>query len=98
MVQDDNNVAMVVTTAHRGVFFGYGRYNIDGGSIELREARMCIYFPAENHGVLGLAAEGPLLGARVGPAIPSILLKDITSASRCTAIAIKRWESAPWSS
>lgn len=60
--------AVVVTTAHRGVFFGYAD-DTDGAQIKLRAARNCVYWPRENKGFIGLAAMGPVSGARRKPAI-----------------------------
>lgn len=87
--------AVVVTTKHRGVFFGYAE-DTDGATIKLRAARNCIYWPTDNKGFMGLAAMGPMKGARVGPAA-DIALRDITSVIECTADAVKAWEAAPWS-
>ena len=86
--------AVLVTTAHRGVFFGYAQ-KTDGTTIKLRGARCCIYWPSENKGFLGLASMGPLKGARVGPAA-DIELRDITCVAGCTAAAVTAWEAAPW--
>lgn len=86
--------AVLVTTAHRGVFFGYAT-ETDGPTIKLRAARCCIYWPAENKGFLGLASDGPKSGARVGPAA-DIELRDITCVAAVTAEAAKAWEKAPW--
>jgi hypothetical protein len=86
--------AVLVTTAHRGVFFGYAT-ETDGAVIKLRAARNCIYWPPENKGFLGLATEGPKSGARVGPAA-DIELRDITCVAACTDKAVEAWEKAPW--
>lgn len=86
--------AVLVTTAHRGVFFGYAS-KTDGPTIKLRAARNCIYWPAGNKGFMGLASMGPIKGARVGPAA-DIELRDITCVTECTPDAVKAWESAPW--
>lgn len=86
--------AVVVTTAHRGVFFGYAT-DVDGVIIKLRAGRNCIYWPADNKGFMGLAATGPVRGSRVGPAA-DISLRDITSVVECTDEAMKAWEAAPW--
>src|ERR1700684_2140976 len=59
--------AVLVTTSHRGVFFGYAT-ETDGATIKLRSARNCIYWPTENKGFMGLANMGPVKGSRVGPA------------------------------
>lgn len=87
--------AVVVTTAHRGVFFGYAT-DTDGEIIRLRAARNCLYWPAENKGFMGLAAMGPKEGSRIGPAA-DIALRDITSVVECTPEAVTAWEAAPWS-
>jgi hypothetical protein len=86
---------VVVTTAHRGVFFGYAE-DTEGETIKLRAARNCIYWPVENKGFMGLAAMGPVNGARVGPAA-DISLRDITSVIEATEEAVKAWEESPWS-
>jgi hypothetical protein len=86
--------AVLVTTKHRGVFFGYAT-KTDGETINLRAARNCIYWPAENKGFLGLANMGPIVGARVGPAA-DIELRDITCVAECTPAAAEAWETAPW--
>jgi len=87
--------AVVVTTQHRGVFFGYAT-ETDGAIISLRAARNCIFWPTENKGFMGLAAMGPVKGSRIGPAA-DISLRDITSVIECTPEAVQAWESAPWS-
>jgi hypothetical protein len=86
--------AVMVTTAHRGVFFGYTT-DTDGATIKLRAGRCCVYWPTENRGFLGLAADGPANGARVSPAA-DIELRDITSVSEVTEAAAARWLNAPW--
>ena len=87
--------AVLVTTAHRGVFFGYAVVT-EGTTIKLRAARNCIYWPVENKGFLGLASMGPVNGSRIGPAA-NIELRDITCVAECTKEAVKAWEAAPWS-
>lgn len=87
--------AVLVTTAHKGVFFGYAT-ETSGSTIKLRAARNCIYWPSENKGFLGLASEGPKNGARVGPAA-DIEVRDITCVAECTDAAASAWERAPWS-
>lgn len=87
--------AVLVTTTHRGVFFGYA-VETAGPTIKLRAARNCLYWPADNKGFLGLASMGPTKGARVGPAA-NIELRDITCVAECTEQSVKAWEAAPWS-
>lgn len=87
--------AVLVTTAHRGVFFGYAG-DVSGETIKLRAARNCVYWPSENKGFLGLASMGPKDGARVGPSA-DIELRNITCVAECTPEATKAWEKSPWS-
>ena len=87
--------AVVVTTSHRGVFFGYAN-DVDGDIIKLRAARNCIYWSSEIHGFMGLAATGPNKNCRIGPSA-DISLRDITSVIECTPHAVQAWERAPWS-
>ena len=86
--------AVLVTTAHRGVFFGYAS-DVSGDTIKLKRARNAIYWPASNKGFLGLASDGPKDGAKIGPAA-DIELRNITCVAECSDTAIKAWESAPW--
>jgi hypothetical protein len=87
--------AVVVTTEHRGVFFGYAK-DVDGEIIKLRGARNCIYWSTDVKGFMGLAATGPSKSCKVGPAA-DISLRKITSVMECTSEATAAWESAPWS-
>ncbi len=87
--------AVVVTTSHRGVFFGYAT-KTDGTTIKLRAARNCLYWPTGNKGFLGLASDGPMSGSRIGPSA-NIDLRDITCVAEATPAAIAAWEKAPWS-
>ena len=86
--------AVLVTTSHRGVFFGYAS-DTSGATIRLRAARNCLYWPSENKGFMGLASVGPVRGSRVGPAA-DIELRDITAVAECTDAAVAAWEAAPW--
>jgi len=88
--------AVLVTTAHRGVFFGYlQRFDAEKKVARLRAARNCLYWPEENKGFLGLASMGPQKGSRVGPAA-DIDLQDVTCVATCTDEAVRLWESQPW--
>lgn len=86
--------AVLVTTAHRGVFFGYAG-KTDGATIKLRAARNCIYWTAQEKGFLGLASGGPGSGCKIGPAA-DIELRDITCVAEVTDAAAAKWEAAPW--
>ena len=86
---------VLVTTAHRGVFAGWAS-DVDGETITLRDARLCVYWSRDVRGFMGLAANGPSAECRIGPPA-NITLRSITSVSEVTAAARARWEAAPWS-
>jgi hypothetical protein len=88
--------AVLVTTAHRGVFFGYAG-DTDGDTIKLRAARLCVYWSRDVKGFMGLAANGPSANCRIGPPA-DITLRNITSVCEVSPAAVDRWESSPWSS
>ncbi len=85
---------VLVTTSYRGVFAGYAT-DTSGETIRLRAARNCVYWPPKQKGFIGLASDGPLDGARVGPPA-DIELRSITCVAEVTPEAAKRWEAAPW--
>ena len=85
---------VLVTTAHRGVFFGYAR-DTDGETIALTKARLCLYWSRDVKGFMGLAATGPSAGCRIGPAA-NITLRAITAVLEVTPEAVVQWEAAPW--
>lgn len=94
MAKGKSERAVLVTTSYRGVFFGYAT-DTSGETVKLRAGRNCVYWPAEQKGFLGLASEGPLSGARIGPPA-DIELRGVTSVAEVTAEAAKRWEASPW--
>jgi hypothetical protein len=85
---------VIVTTAHRGVFFGYAK-KTDGDVIKLARARNCIYWSSDCKGFMGLASGGPTKSCRIGPPA-DIELRAITAVVEVTPEAVKAWESAPW--
>lgn len=86
---------VIVTTAHRGVFFGYAT-DTDGEQIELKRGRLCLYWSSDVKGFMGLAASGPTKGCKVGPAA-DITIRSITAVLEASPEAVKAWEAAPWS-
>lgn len=86
---------VIVTTVHRGVFFGYAE-NTDGDTIKLTACRNCVYWDTGTKGFVGLASDGPSSACRIGPSA-TMELRNITAVLECTAKAVKAWESAPWS-
>lgn len=87
---------VLVTTAHRGVFFGYAA-DTSGDTIRLTKARMCLYWSAAMKGVLGLAEKGPDGNCRISPAA-DLELRNITAVAEVTSDAVAKWEEHPWSS
>lgn len=85
---------VLVTTQHRGVFFGYAA-ETKGETIELTNARNVVYWSADVRGFMGLAANGPTSGCRIGPRA-NIELRDITAVVEVSPEAVARFEAAPW--
>ena len=91
--------AVMVTTRHRGVFFGY----VNGAEpteeqATLDRARMCVYWSSDVRGVLGLVSGGPTGGCRVTHALAEpMTIYGITGVFDVTADAVKAWERGPWS-
>ena len=94
MANGNTERPVLVTTAHRGVFFGYAD-DTDGETIALKRARLCVYWSADCKGFMGLAASGPSASCRIGPAA-DITLRNITAVLAVTPAAVTAWEAAPW--
>lgn len=92
--QQQGERAVLVTTAHRGVFFGYAG-ETRGDTIELKRARLCVYWSADVRGFMGLASGGPTSTCKIGPPA-DIELRNITSVVEVTPEAEKRWNEARW--
>jgi hypothetical protein len=86
--------AVVVTTEHRGVFFGYAT-ETQGETIHLKRARLCLYWSPDVRGFMGLAANGPSDKCRVGPPA-EIELRAVTAVLEVTPDAAAKWETGPW--
>jgi hypothetical protein len=90
-------IGLVVTTAHKGVFFGYGSANIpDNKIVTLTQARMCVYWSVNVQGVVGLSVTGPDSACKITKAAPDLILTDVTSIMTCTPEATAAWEKQPW--
>jgi len=88
---------VLVTTEHRGVFFGYAD-DISGSTITLTKARNCIYWHKSIGGFLGLASVGPNAQCKIGARAPRLTLHGVTSVSAVEPVAVEAWESAPCAS
>lgn len=87
-------IPVLITTAHRGVFFGYiNPEHRHQQHIDMTGVRNCIRWVAVIGGFLGLAVNGPnkdcLIGARVDGIFTA---RDITSVADCSEAAVKAWE------
>jgi hypothetical protein len=89
-----NERAVIVTTEHRGVFFGYAS-DTNGDQIALRASRLCLHWSSDVKGFMGLAGTGPTKSCRIGPPA-DITLRKITAVLEVTDVATKAWEAAPW--
>lgn len=88
--------AVLITTAHRGVFFGYLVGAASKAKTKITQARNCVYWSADVKGVFGLAVTGPSATCKVGPAVPELEVLDVTSISTVTDEAQQKWEAGPW--
>ena len=88
---------VLVTTEHRGVFFGYlGKRKPAKAKLTLEHCRCCVYWSSEMRGFLGLATHGPDSDCKIGPAAPKVTLFDVTSVTAVSEQAAKKWENATW--
>jgi hypothetical protein len=89
---------VVVTTEHKGVFFGHVANDHDDTteSVFLTDAQMCVYWDTNVKGVLGLAATGPTSSCKVTAPVPSITLRGVTAVMGASPSAVKAWEAKPW--
>ena len=92
-IKMDDSQAVLVTTVHRGVFFGYLPANADRSqkTLTLKNCRNAIYW-AGSRGFLGLASHGPDGGSRIGTRAPEVMLHDITSVTSVSDAATMKWE------
>lgn len=86
---------LVVTTIHKGVFFGYAKPTTNK-TIRLKNAQMCVYWSTDVKGVLGLASTGPSSSCKIGPAVPALTLHDVTSVMEVSKEAEAKWLNKPW--
>lgn len=88
---------VLVTTAHRGVFFGYLHGEPKKEQVVISRARNVTYWDVETRSFLGLAAHGPTPKCRVSAAAgEQSTLFDITGVFVCTPEAVEKFEQGPW--
>lgn len=96
MAKTQNRIPVIVTTQHRGVFFGHiDPKQLNERSVTLYGCRNAMYWSQETGGFLGLASKGPGAGSKIGETAEEALLHDVTSVAKCSADAAKKWET--WS-
>ena len=83
--------AVIVTTKHRGVFFGYTKDG-SGELVQLSRARMAIYW-GTTKGVMQLAETGPTDSSKIS-ARADVLLHDVTAVFEVASSAADAWEKA----
>jgi hypothetical protein len=86
---NDKERPVLVTTVHRGVFFGFLESR-DGNSVTLTNARCAIRWETSG-GFLELADIGPNSLSKIGSVAPRIELFDVTSITDITPQAVERW-------
>ncbi len=86
--------AVIVTTAHRGVFFGYAT-ETDGETIKLRAAQLAVYWSTDCRGFMGLASHGPTASCRIGRPCDAEI-RNVTAVLDVTPEAAAAWSIAPW--
>ena len=91
----DNMKAVLITTKHRGVFFGYVPIDQDMTvrTMALKEARCAIRW-ATKTGVAELAEIGPNKNSRIGAKADIESIHDITAIWAVTDKAVKAWNAA----
>lgn len=96
-MSEQQGQAVVVTTEHRGVFFGYLVGEPSKEKVVLTGMRNCVYWSPDVRGFLGLARSGPSKDCKVGPSVPGqCTLFDITGVYTCTDEAVAKWEQGNW--
>ena len=87
---------VLLTTKHRGVFFGYINGDEETRNPVVKDCRNILWWDESCRGFLGLAANGPTDKCRVGPAA-DVKLYDVTCVADVTANAEEKFKAAPWS-
>lgn len=89
----NGSTAVLVTTSHRGVFFGRlsDDEDMSASVVTLADCSCAIKFGTER-GFLQLAATGPTKESRIGAFAPKVVLQGVTSITECTEAAVQAWE------
>lgn len=95
-----NHRPIIVGTEDKGLFFGYVPESLPNRKIcreivDLTSARMVVYFPRSVGGALGLAADGPVSGCRIGPRA-DIAVGPVRGVASVSEAAVAVWEDFEW--
>ncbi len=82
---------VIVTTEHRGVFFGYAT-DTSGDRFQLKRARMAIYW-GTTRGLMELAETGPTRTSKIS-ARADLDVRKVTAVFEVTPEAAAKWEAA----
>jgi hypothetical protein len=85
---------VIVTTVHKGVFFGEVEENADttGSQIVLHNCRMAIYW-GTTRGLWQLAETGPTSTSKISALSQRVELRDITAVLDVSPAAAEAWRS-----
>lgn len=89
----ENQKPVLITTQHRGVFFGMVANDADltpKTLTDIKQARMAIYFGTEK-GVQQLADTGPTKDSRISAPSDIEVLHDVTGVFTVTPEAMDKW-------
>jgi hypothetical protein len=86
---------VLVGTELRNLWFGYTA-DTTQDTVVLKRARQVIYWGASVKGAGGLAVTGPDASCRIGPAVPEIQARRVTTVAIPTDAAVIAFEAAPW--
>lgn len=85
--------AVIITTQHRGVFFGYVSEKADMTKkiiTDVKGARMAIYW-GTTKGLMELAQTGPTSKSKISSPADIPCLQDVTAVFSVTAEAEQKW-------
>ena len=88
-------IPVLIGTELRNLWFGYAT-DTTGADVTLKRARQVIYWSADVRGAGGLAVTGPSAGCRIGPAVPEVQARRVTTVALLTPAAVAAFEAAPW--
>lgn len=91
MEQNTTARPVIVTTEHRGVFYGHAE-DTSGSAIQLKGARMAIAF-GTTRGIMELAETGPTSRSKIS-ARADMDVRKVTAVFEVTPAAAEKWEAA----